>query len=94
MSAARFTPGPWKVEGDRCAFGIRYGEEGNNALACALHYASGVDADHDRAKADAHLMASAPELHAVAEAAALHFKADTYIGALARAALSKARGEA
>ena len=58
------TPGPHTVEHERGAYVVRYGPEGNNAVACRLNYAHGVQADRERAKADAHLFASAPAMRA------------------------------
>lgn len=62
------TPGPWTVERHSGAYHVHYGEEGNGAECCAVHYASGVHADRERAEADAALIASAPELLAALRA--------------------------
>ncbi|QPQ55567.1 hypothetical protein IC614_02905 [Allosphingosinicella flava] len=108
--AAQFTPGPWPVK--RSGDGKRYivGDglvEGPHGYEVAEVYSD--DCDPDEAKANAHLIASAPELVDACEDSLKTLTAET-IGTIhmddpdwylavdravskLRAALSKARGE-
>lgn len=95
MPTKSFTPGPWDaskfINGD---FRINYGDQGR---WLGLVYFDGDVSDRSRSKANAHLIAAAPELYESLEdvlgLVTPEFEQCPMV-AFAKAALAKARGEA
>ena len=99
MGEAKFTPGPWSVdagfETSRPGDFDEYWQvhDGKDAIACSAYCYAG------NRKANAHLIAAAPELYEVLDdiATAAHngfnIHQNSVLIAEARAALAKARGE-
>ena len=94
-SAAKFTPGPWEV----CEIQPGDKEIGIRGPSVEVDY---DDVDHESARADAHLIAAAPDLYAALEETLRQAPCDCeamathYSGCfreMARAALAKAGGE-
>lgn len=100
MSAPKFTPGRWSVSSDdklnpERAYGITVpwidGEERGTVVIAEVTHA---DSD-ERAKADAHLLAAAPDLYAALQKIdANAAESVEWIRRVARAALRKAEGGA
>lgn len=98
----KHTPGPWHVVpyGDGGSLVICSDEAGDWRIAF-MATPSGYKAERDEIKANAHLIASAPEMYEALERTVNHFgilpddmtTPDSVIGQ-ARSALRKARGEA
>lgn len=98
MSDTKFTPGPWELSLEVPNWG-----EGEDDPEFYSVYIGGeaVDVPTDNAKADANLIAAAPDLYAALEAMfAIGTTSECHEGpcghkacGLAKAALAKARGE-
>lgn len=85
---SKYTPGPWSVgKWDERTAGWHIDAESVSHIASAL-YLGGTDP----AKANAHLIAAAPDLLAACEQAIYALKGREHDGFL-RAAIKKARGE-
>ena len=91
--SAGFTKGPWPVE--RTGDGKRY-VVGNKLVEGYYEVAEvySDDCDPDEAKANAHLIAAAPDMYEALEECVAFTGAHGGPFAKARAALAKARGEA
>ncbi len=93
MSEPKFTPGPWSVEGRYV--GRMVGGEIDTCIAECFNHLS---IDRHNAKANAYLIAAAPELYEALEKLEGWFDSDSKEGAdkyltEAKAARAKARGE-
>lgn len=83
----KHTPGPWTYAGT----GGHIGSPDRLRVADV----NSLEIDSDTRQANARLIAAAPDLLALAEAVAAHFGGtDAPLGAAARAAIAKAKGEA
>ena len=101
MSDTKFTPGPWLVDevldhrGNPCAYSVWPSHERQCQRNRIASTPDGVTAE---AKANAHLIAAAPEMYEAAETALECLEnngfARAYVEDLLRNALRKARGEA
>ena len=104
MSDPKFTPGPWSVDEQEERFDVMYKPEGpkgsphyhiTTLWAKDEHSETDPHFSIERTRADASLIAAAPDLYAACEAALLRDDvADCDLGDMIRAALAKARGEA
>lgn len=98
MSEPKWTPGPWAVETrDKKTWVVAYCGDDDPWFVCnpELYIGPGKT---DRAPANAHLIAAAPDLYAALDAARIilaeHEPHPLPVLAQALAALAKARGEA
>ena len=99
MNKTTHTPGPWTVTGNYIA---RRGEAIGVTVHPFTHVQWSTERNGDEAKANAVLMANAPELLAMVETLAdhldardaAHYHGSSPIVQAARAAIAKARGEA
>lgn len=94
MSATKFTPGPWELSLEV----PNWGEGDDDPEFYSVYIGKEcVDIPTDNAKADAHLIAAAPDLYAAAtKALSVHEDIGCSCAGCAalRVALAKARGEA
>lgn len=99
MSAHKFTPGPWHVEGDLiCAYFNRHGNRQHVNVAAVNYIGESEDTGGTEQEANARLIAMAPDLLAVLqelrESAAYWSDYDVPVGIVERidAAIAKATG--
>jgi type II secretory pathway component GspD/PulD (secretin) len=97
MSEPKFTPGPWFIPDHASGFEIESSCNKQIAKTSQL-YAVKQASDHDERRANAHLIAAAPELYEALEKLEGWFDSDSKESAdkylkKAKAARAKARGE-
>lgn len=99
MADTKFTPGPWEAC-SRETYQSIYGKGYERAICQVDSYSEGFGPNRAERDANAHLIASAPELYAMLAQTAEYFsdadglEEDEYIYRQnVRAALAKARGE-